>query len=297
MPERTDAELLLAAEQTISVIIPTYNRAATLASAIESVRAQTRPVDEIIVIDDGSDDGTQALLADLGGRVRCCFQDHRGVSVARNRGIQIAFGEWLAFLDSDDRWCPTKIERQLGCLDGKTRIVHTDEIWIRDGRRVNAMRKHAKKGGWIYQDCLPLCIISPSSVMVHRSLFEEVGLFDESLPVCEDYDLWLRICARERVGFVSDCLIEKFGGHADQLSRRFWGMDRFRIRALEKMLEQADLGERDRIATLEMILHKAEIYLKGARKRGHRAEVERYESKRLRARQWLEASAVGGNGQ
>ncbi len=176
---------------------------------------------------------------------------------------------------------PNDLRPGLSCIDA--RIAHTDEIWVRGGRRVNQMRKHAKKGGYIYRDCLPLCVISPSSVMIHRSLFDEVGLFDEDLPVCEDYDLWLRICARERVEYVPEFLIRKIGGHADQLSRRYWGMDRFRIKAMEKMLDSGNLSEEDRGATLEMLIHKAGIYLQGARKRGRAEDVEVYEAKRSRA--------------
>ena len=279
---------------TVSVIIPTFNRATTLPASIESVQRQTHPVGEIIVVDDGSEDGTSEVVEVFGDGVTYIHQRQQGVSAARNRGISQASGEWLAFLDSDDRWCTNKIQRQLAYVGGGARIVHSDEIWVRRGRRVNPMRKHAKKGGNIYRDCLPLCVISPSSVMIHRSLFDEVGLFDESLPVCEDYDLWLRICAREPVAYVPEPLIWKFGGHADQLSGRYWGLDRFRIRAMEKVLDSGRLSEEDRMATLEMLIHKAGIYLEGARKRGRAEDVEIYELKRSRACRALRDNASTG---
>ncbi len=101
------------------------------------------------------------------------------------------------------------------------RVCHTDEIWIRNGRRVNARKKHGKKGGWIFQHCLPLCAMSPSSIMIHRDVFTALGGFDERLPACEDYDLWLRITARYPVLFTRQPLIEKYGGHDDQLSRKY----------------------------------------------------------------------------
>ncbi|MDE2825547.1 MAG: glycosyltransferase family 2 protein, partial [Gemmatimonadota bacterium] len=216
----------------VSVVIPTYNRADRLPSAIRSVLEQTAPPAEIIVVDDGSTDGTPALVRTFPG-VRYLRQENQGVSAARNHGIGAAKHDWIALLDSDDEWLPGKLERQWGALerDPRYRFCHTDEIWIRKGRRVNPMKKHAKYGGHIFHHCLPLCVISPSSALIHRDLFERFGMFDPELPVCEDYDLWLRICAREPVLYVDEPLLLKYGGHEDQLSRAYWGMDRFRIRA------------------------------------------------------------------
>ena len=279
---------------TVAAIIPTYNRADRLPAALGSVLAQTRAVDEVLVIDDGSDDATRAALDPFAGRVRYEYQQHRGVSAARNRGIRISSCEWLAFLDSDDRWCARKIERQLAALDDDTRIAHTDEIWIRNGRRVNPMRKHAKAGGHIYRNCLPRCVISPSSVIIHRSLLDDIGLFDETMPACEDYDLWLRACAVERVGYLAERLVVKYGGHDDQLSRQVWGLDRFRIRALEKILESDSLSPGDRLATLSALSEKLSIYAQGAFRRGRHEEAERYASKR---RHWqLALQALDGRG-
>ncbi len=252
----------------VSVIIPTYNRAPLLARALASVLSQTQPPQEIIVIDDGSDDGTAALLRQRYPAVRYLQQSNRGVSAARNAGIGQAQGEWIALLDSDDEWLPAKLERQLQLAHRSPAapLVHSDEIWIRNGRRVNQMDKHAKAGGWIFQRCLPLCAISPSAALIRRSLFDEVGHFDESLPACEDYDLWLRICSRYPVLYSPEALIRKYGGHEDQLSRKHWGMDRFRIRALDKILQQSHLQGEDRQAALAMLRQKLAILLKGARK-------------------------------
>ncbi len=263
---------------TVSVIIPTHNRAHTLSRALESVLAQSHPVLEIIVIDDGSTDETPGLMAEQ--YAQCCYlrQDNQGVSAARNRGIQQARGEWLALLDSDDCWMPKKLERQfdrLAALPGH-RLCHSDEIWIRNGKRVNAMRKHAKQGGHIYQYCLPLCVISPSATLLHRSLFEVYGLFDENLPACEDYDLWLRICSREPVAYVDEPLVIKYGGHEDQLSRRHWGMDRFRVHALGKLLESQTLSPADRAKTLRTLEQKCQILIQGAEKRSAWARADEY---------------------
>ncbi len=263
----------------ISVIIPAFNRAHTLPKALDSVLSQTLKPREIIVVDDGSTDETNAVLANYPG-LCIISQDNRGVSAARNVGIEKAGGEWLAFLDSDDEWLKEKLEKQWDaiCIDDKL-ICHTEEIWIRNGKRVNPMKKHQKFGGWIYERCLPLCVISPSSVMIHRSVFEDVGVFDESLEVCEDYDLWLRICAKYSVLFIDEPLIVKYGGHEDQLSRKYWGMDRFRVKALEKMMSFGALNDEDEKATVNMILQKCGIIINGMKKRGNNDEAEKWQSK------------------
>ena len=249
-----------------------------LGRAIESVLRQTRAPEEVIVVDDGSRDGTRQLLEREFPQCRYLWQENRGVSAARNRGIAVAGGQWLAFLDSDDEWLPGKLEVQRDALrrSPDCRLCHTEEIWIRNGKRVNAMRKHGKAGGRIYRRCLPLCVISPSAALIHRDVFGDYGAFDESLPACEDYDLWLRICAREPVAYVEQPQIVKYGGHDDQLSRRHWGMDRFRVSALEKMLELGVLGEEEARATAEMLVEKCRILALGAQKRGIAERVEYY---------------------
>ncbi|MEW8374991.1 MAG: glycosyltransferase family A protein [Candidatus Thiodiazotropha sp.] len=255
---------------SVSVVIPTHNRAHTLPRALDSVLTQSCQPLEIIVVDDGSEDETAQLMEE---RYGCCDylrQANRGVSSARNLGIEKARGEWIALLDSDDRWLPNKLQLQLEALTGAPgyRLCHTDELWIRKGVRVNQMLKHAKSGGRIFQRCLPLCVISPSSVILHHTLFEEFGLFDTELPACEDYDLWLRICAREEVLFIDQPLIEKYGGHDDQLSRRHWGMDRFRVHALIKLLDTQQLANDDRVAAVATLSEKSAILAQGAEKRG-----------------------------
>ena len=267
----------------VSVVIPTYNREDRLPSAIRSVLEQTAPPAEIIVVDDGSTDDTPALVRTFPG-VRYLRQENQGVSAARNHGIGAAKHEWIALLDSDDEWLPRKLERQWSALerDPRLRFCHTDEIWIRKGRRVNPMKKHAKYGGHIFHHCLPLCVISPSSALIHRDLFERFGMFDPELPVCEDYDLWLRICAREPVLYVDEPLLLKFGGHEDQLSRAHWGMDRFRIRALEKLIQSGALEDEALTAALDTLFLKIDIYAAGAEKRRRFEEAARYRDKKRR---------------
>ncbi len=262
----------------ISVVIPTFNRVTRLPAALQSVLSQHHPVHEIIVIDDGSTDNTGACIRQRFPQVDYVYQSRRGVSSARNHGIRLASGDWVAFLDSDDRWLPHKLTTQVRALSAapELAICHADEIWIRNGRRVNPKRKHAKSGGWIFKACLPLCVISPSAVLINRLIFDEVGLFDENLPACEDYDLWLRICARYPVGYIAEPLIEKHGGHADQLSRQYWGMDRFRVRALEKILNAGQLQATDARAAVMTLVEKLRIIVSGAAKRHNDALREQY---------------------
>ena len=265
---------------TISVIIPTYNRAHTLKRALDSVLAQIRPADEIIVVDDGSTDLTAQLIKQNYPQVIYIKQANQGVSAARNTAIEIAQGEWLALLDSDDEWLPNKLETQQALLEQHPghKLVHSDEIWIRNGVRVNQMKKHAKTGGWIFENCLPLCAISPSAAMIHKDLFAEIGLFDESLPACEDYDLWLRITAHYPVLYCEEALIRKYGGHEDQLSQQHWGMDRFRIQALVKCLEDDQLAASNRAAAQTMLTKKLTVVLKGAKKHNNTLLIKELES-------------------
>lgn len=260
---------------SISVIIPTYNRAHLLPRCLDSVISQELKPLEIIVVDDGSTDATRDLVQRDYPGIKLISQENKGVSAARNAGIDAASGDWLAFLDSDDAWLPGKLNRQMQTVrkSPDISIVHTDEIWIRNGVRVNPHLKHRKYGGSIFKYCLPLCVISPSSVMIHRRVFDRVGLFDETLPVCEDYDLWLRICARMPVAFVREPLITKYGGHPDQLSTRYRGMDRFRIRSLDRILNEVELEPSDREAAIDTLVGKIRIYLNGARIHSNRVFV------------------------
>ncbi len=262
----------------VSVVVPTYNRADVLGRALDSVFSQARQPDQVIVVDDGSTDGTSEVIKRDYPLVTCVRQANAGVSAARNRGIAEASSEWIAFLDSDDEWKPGKIQRQLDALrqNPSFHICHTNEIWIRNGKRVNEGKRHAKSGGWIFQRCLPLCVMSPSSVIVRRGLLEELGGFDESLPVCEDYDMWLRICSRHPVLFLEEPLVVKHGGHDDQLSKRYWGMDRFRIHAIEKILNCAHLSPGDRAAAVRTMIEKIDVYIVGADKRGKKEEISKY---------------------
>jgi len=260
---------------SVSVIIPSYNRLAQLSIALDSVKAQTLAAKEIIVVDDGSTDGTSEWVLKNHPDVKLISQTNHGVSHARNRAIEVASGTWVALLDSDDRWFPTKLSVQLAAIEQspELRLCHCDEHWIRHGKRVNPKFKHKKYGGEIFKHCLPLCAISPSAVLMHKTLLEEVGLFDESLPACEDYDLWLRICSQEEVLYIDEALLEKTGGHEDQLSARYTAMDKFRLYALAKLIRSKSLNAEQHALTSDTFLKKIHIFCNGARKRGKTTSV------------------------
>jgi glycosyltransferase involved in cell wall biosynthesis len=263
--------------ESVSVIIPTFNRAQWVCEAVESVLSQTMPPDEVIVVDDGSTDETSQALRVFDGKITIVSQENRGVSAARNTGIRRSTGVFIALLDSDDLWEKDKIAHQVEFFRANPHalICQTGEIWIRNGKRVNPMNKHRKRSGMIYGPSLHLCLVSPSAVMIRRGLLDGVGLFDESLPACEDYDLWLRISCRYPVYTTGESHVIKRGGHDDQLSKAP-GLDRFRIRAMKKMLESGLLTPDQRLETLGVLKEKCMIYAQGCQKRGRDEEASHY---------------------
>ena len=268
--------------EEISVIIPTYNRCDLLKRAINSVIKQTITPKEIIIVDNGSTDQTYQMVSSLFPEINYFIEKKRGVSAARNKGILESKSKWIAFLDSDDAWKPTKLEKQMEFSifnQDKYRIIHTDETWYRNKKFLNQLKKHKKSGGNIFKNSLQLCCISPSSVVLKKQIFEEYGLFDENLEVCEDYDMWIRITSKEEVGFLDSPLVLKYGGHSDQLSKKFWGMDRFRIKSLEKNLKNEHFSKSQKINVLDTLIEKLTIVSGGALKRGNKEIFKKYNDK------------------
>ena len=262
----------------VSIVVPTYNRIDFLKECLKSIDDQTFREYELIVVDDASSDDTETFLRSRPLIQYIRLEQNQGVSKARNVGVELARGKYICFLDSDDLWQKEKLQIQVQWMDAHSECmaIHTDEIWIRKGKRVNPMNRHAKQGGDIFEHCLPLCVVSPSSVMLRATLLEEVGGFDESLPACEDYDLWLRIAARYPFHYIQDKLTVKRGGHDDQLSRKYWGMDRFRVHSLVKLLESGILDSRQKQATVQMLLEKCRILILGFAKRDKADAVRQY---------------------
>ena len=266
----------------ISIVIPTFNRIGSLPRALDSALNQTYQPSEIIVVDNGSSDGTTKLLRERYPSIRLLIEKKLGVSAARNKGIKHSKFQWIALLDSDDAWDTTKLEKQKNALASSLdhfRLVHTDEIWIRNGNKFNQMKKHQKFGGDIFNNCLSLCCISPSSVLINKNIFKEVGYFDESFPVCEDYDLWLKICSKEKILFINQKLTLKYGGHKDQLSKTYWGMDRFRVKSLENLILNYKLKPDQKINAIKTIVKKLKIIVNGAYKRNNSSIINKYEEK------------------
>jgi len=232
---------------------------------------------ETIVVDDGSTDDTARLCQNNFPQIHYLHQNRQGVSAARNRGLHHAKGDWIAFLDSDDLWLPDKLKNQWDYIltHPESRILQTEEIWIRRGLRVNARKKHQKQSGWIFEDCLPLCCVSPSAVMIHRWVFDDIGLFDETLPACEDYDLWLRAALRYPIMTLNKPLTIKRGGHADQLSSQH-SLDSYRIQALLKILKDPLLTEPQRRCVIGDIKRRSAILIRGYQKRGRFKEAAHF---------------------
>jgi glycosyltransferase involved in cell wall biosynthesis len=267
----------VAAKTRVSVIIPTYNRGWTIGEAVDSVLAQDYREFELIVVDDGSTDNTPEILDAYGGTIKVFRQENKGVSAARNRGIAEASGRFIAFLDSDDLWLPQKLSRQVEFFNTipDALICQTEEIWIRSGVRVNPKKRHRKPSGMIFEPSLALCLVSPSAVMIRPSLLEIVGNFDETLTACEDYDLWLRISCRFPVYRIDTPLIIKRGGHEDQLSASS-GLDKFRIKAIKKIIKSGFLSKGQYAAAVKALKEKCNIYAAGCRKRGREGEAKDY---------------------
>lgn len=267
----------------VSVIIPSFNRPEKTVTAVNSVLNQSYSDFELIVIDDGSDEKLKEniLFVNNTNNINCkLFRNevNAGVSYSRNRGVEHSNGEWIAFLDSDDEWLPKKLEKQMKWIEKHPhyRICQTKEIWVRDGVRVNPPKGYEKVPDDIFDISLKRCMITPSSVIIKKDLFDEHQGFNESLPACEDYDLWLKITAKEKIGLVNEQLLIRYGGHDDQLSSTVKVLDKYRVRAMLDLLCIGGLTEVQRRHVYSVLAKKAGILSNGFRKRGKLKEYERY---------------------
>ncbi|NIV42878.1 MAG: glycosyltransferase [Candidatus Dadabacteria bacterium] len=258
-----------------TVIIPTFNRKVFIKTAVDSVLKQTYEDFELIIVDDGSTDGTENLIEKYeDSRLKYYYQENIGVSSARNKGIEESSGKYIAFLDSDDQWLNSKLERVVEYISNfpDIKIFHTEETWYRRGKHLNQKKKHKKPDGYVYYDALPLCCIGMSTSVVKRDLFDEIGKFDESLPACEDYDLWLRATYKYEVKLIPETLTIKHGGRPDQLSSQH-SLDKYRIRALDKILRSDVLDDEQYEKTKQELINKCKIYSTGLEKRGKDQEA------------------------
>ena len=251
----------------VDIIIPTYNRKKLLKRAVSSVYNQSYKNWNLFIIDDGSTDGT---FDEFHGEKTKILRskNNKGVSCARNQGILKSTSNWIAFLDSDDEWLPQKLEKQMAYIKNHSQypLVHCNEIWLKKGKIFNQKKKHKKQGGRVFACSVRLCCISPSAVLIKRSLLKEVGLFREDFPVCEDFELWLRITARYELGFLEEPLLIKHGGHEDQLSKKYPAMDYWRLKALYPHLRNNNLSLAEKQKVKETLIEKSNILLKGYKK-------------------------------
>lgn len=253
----------------ITAIIPTYKRPQQSLRALESVLCQTYPCKEVLFIDDASGDETVSTLTHYINKNNL---DHvkiiehsanSGVSAARNTGIRNANCNWLAFLDSDDEWLPEKLNMQKKSLEQSGLLFsHTDEFWKRNNKEVKKKSKHKKHGGFVFADCIKMCFIGPSTSLMHKILFNKIGLFDENMRLCEDYDLWLRLSSQFEIGYVDQKLIIKHGGHADQLSLSK-SLDFYRLYALSKHFKSSILTKGQQDLVNKAFFDKAKIFKAG----------------------------------
>jgi len=216
-------------------------------------------------------------------KIKLYNEKNQGVSYARNKGIIKAQNNWLAFLDSDDQWLPNKIKLQVEKINNyqnKPLLVHTNELWIKDGNILNQKKKHEKVEGNGFNRSLNMCLISPSSVLINKYLFKKYGMFNTRLKVCEDYELWIRLTSKIPIYLVKEVCVIKYGGHKDQLSKKFWAMDRFRIRALEKLMLSNELSKIQKIEMFKVLVMKIKIIISGAENRKNNKLLRIYKYKK-----------------
>ncbi|MFA5337631.1 MAG: glycosyltransferase family A protein [Candidatus Omnitrophota bacterium] len=266
-----------------SIIIPTYNRKQFLKIALNSVLAQTFDDYEIIIVDDGSTDGTRSMFEGQnpwtqarGKKAKYIYQQNKGPAAARNTGIKQAKGEFICLLDSDDRFREDKLKVAYEYIKKypQYKIFHTEEIWYKDGALLSQKIYHKKPSGSVFGNSVKICSIGTSTAIIQKDIFTEIGLFDENLLACEDYEFWLRVTNKRKVLLIPDYLTIKQGGHPGQQSFKYEAMDTFRIYALKKILESNELTKDNFKIAADELKRKCEIFIKGALKRGKIKEVE-----------------------
>lgn len=267
----------------VSVIIPVYNRFEMAKEAVASVIGQTYRDLELIIVDDGSIDMTPLLPTyfadDL--RVKYIKLKHSGMpGLVRNKGVDVARGKYIAFLDSDDLWVSGKLESQMKYLakNPSCKIVHSRETWIRNGKTVSQAGFNHRRFGDIFEDALEKCIVGPSTVLIEKKLYEELGGFRDDLEIAEDYELWLRLCNSNSIGYIDEPLITKRAGHGDQLSEKYGQIEIFRIRGLQNLVEQRYFSPENQKLAEQELAKKCRIYAAGCRKRNKTIEAAIHES-------------------
>jgi glycosyltransferase involved in cell wall biosynthesis len=258
-----------------SIIIPTYNRSNFLLNAIQSVLKQTLKSFEIIIVDDNSNDDTKKKILEFSNMInknliikndfffiktlqsKCVeiesflesedqnfkyikLKKNNGVSISRNIGSLFSRYNFLCFLDSDDLWHKNKLQKQSKVIlsNKDIHLIHTNEKWLFNGKHLNKKNIHKVDKNSFIADSLMRCMISPSSVCIKKNIFFDCNGFNEDYTVCEDYDLWLKFLFHYNISYIDEKLVTKHGGHEGQLSKRFNGMDYWRVKSLIYLLKR-----------------------------------------------------------
>jgi len=262
----------------ISVIIPTYNRYKLLLEAINSVKKQTYKDYELMVVDDGSTDETPKLLHDE--NLKYIRVKHTGnPGLVRNLGVEQSKGDYIAFLDSDDLWKKDKLEKQITFFKNnpEIKLCHTREIWKRDKKIISQKKQDHKRSGNIFKDALKKCIVGPSTVMMERSIFVLEGGFREDMEIAEDYEFWIRITSKFKIGYIDEPLVVKRAGKWEQLSEKYGQIEIFRIEGLKKLVEHNYFVEEKMELALNELIRKCKIYSRGCKKRNKDKEAKKWE--------------------
>lgn len=249
----------------VSVIIPAYNRPGFLAEALASVAAQTFREFEVIVVDDGSGEDLAGVVKPHSTMARLVRQDHGGPAVARNHGLRVARADVVAFLDSDDLWLPRKLERFVSEFSRvpDVRVLYGPMLPMEEHGELVAGRGKPRHAGDITQILYRSCFVDIPTVVCRKKVLTEAGGFDESLSVCEDYDLWLRVSLKERFGFIEEPLAKR-RLHAQRLSKADMPQNlAVKARMLERFWNRADA--RDKIDPLVAAARLGRVYYSAAR--------------------------------
>lgn len=248
----------------VSVVIPVYNMAHCVAEAIESVFDQSFSDLEVIIADDGSTDNLAKAIQKFGDQVRVIRQENRGPSVARNSGIRAAQGEYIAFLDADDIWKPEKLEKQIAAMQLSEDIglvtCGYKKVHALSGDTIETMVRENYPDRAALLEALSLAQILPASAsgaLLRRECFDEAGLFDESLRVAEDWDMWLRVAKRFEVRFVEEPLVILRDGDAKPAYRTL----RFEENSVRAMIDRTVPGRFRRRSYAALYLYLGSNYL------------------------------------
>jgi glycosyltransferase involved in cell wall biosynthesis len=206
---------------TVSIIVPTYNSSAYIYETIDSLLAQTFKDYEIIIVDDGSTDDTQEKLKIYGDKIKYIYQSNQGPSVARNNGITLAVGKYIAFLDSDDLWLSEKLELQVNFMENNPDygLVSCDALAFKDNQIIvqSMSKERPLKSGWVLEDLLKENFLNTNNVLIRRDVFNTLGMFDINIVFSEDYEMWLRIAEKYMIGYV-DLILTKYRLHSTNRS-------------------------------------------------------------------------------